>query len=306
MTVRGFSASEMRVRVQEALEADTNYSVSVLGNDRLRLARSFHPNWAIVLTVLTAPLVGLGLLFLLIKRTESCDVVVVDGPTSAVLTVTGRLLPTTAATLQEVSQRDPRGGPRATQSDSIPAASTRRSTPAPPPRVAAPPSGVRTEHSLLAPPPKIDEPAGKRWATTVQVGRERSDPTESSDDSTRCPEDATRARGAQPVRRPVGLCINGSTAIDLLPGRPVYVGRDPSGDGDCIALGDGDLRVSKTHLRVWLDGTEVRFVDLHSTNGSVLIAPGGVELRATPGEANVLQAGSVVRFGDQVLEVAQR
>jgi FHA domain len=71
----------------------TGYSVVATGPNRFRLARTYRPMWASVMALATAVFVGLGLFFLLVKRTESGDAVVVEDRTGVKLRLTGALHP---------------------------------------------------------------------------------------------------------------------------------------------------------------------------------------------------------------------
>lgn len=71
----------------------TGYSVVATGPNRFRLARTYRPMWASVLALATAVFVGLGLFFLLVKRTETGDAVVVEDRSGVKLRLTGALHP---------------------------------------------------------------------------------------------------------------------------------------------------------------------------------------------------------------------
>ena len=59
--------------------------------------------------------------------------------------------------------------------------------------------------------------------------------------------------------------------------------------------------ISRTHLEVAPDGWQIVVTDLHSTNGTTLIRPGGYDQqRLTPGEPVPVQLGSVLELGDGV------
>lgn len=71
----------------------TGYSVVATGPNRFRLARTYRPMWASVMALATAVFVGLGLFFLLVKRTETGDAVVVEDRSGVKLRLTGALHP---------------------------------------------------------------------------------------------------------------------------------------------------------------------------------------------------------------------
>lgn len=302
----GFSAAELRRRIDEVLAEDPHYHVASLGTDRFRLARSYRPTWALVLTVLTAPIVGLGLLFLLVKRTESCDVVIVDGPTSAVVTITGRLLPTTLTAVKEAA--DHRSVDHINEyvpdRPRSPSPSTERVARTDPVPVGPAPSLPLDSSPRPRPgPDRHRAPAPLRKPPTPQPAMTHATPAPAAPMDMNLPEDATRARPARTRPATITLRLNGSVVGAITPHRPVYVGREPLGDGDCVPVGDDALGVSKTHLCVWTENSEICIRDLHSTNGTTIVGPNGQVRSALPGESAILQSGDIVHFGGQTLEV---
>ena len=81
------AASERFVQVSMA----HGYTVVASGPNRFRMARTYRPKWALIVAVATAAFVGLGLLFLLVKRTETGDVVVSEDRAGVRLRLTGAL-----------------------------------------------------------------------------------------------------------------------------------------------------------------------------------------------------------------------
>jgi hypothetical protein len=85
----------------------------------------------------------------------------------------------------------------------------------------------------------------------------------------------------------------------------VLVGRRPAPstaypDAQLIEVDDGT--VSKTHLRLERDGEDWSVTDLHSTNGTVLIASDGAEREIAPGAAH--RAPARLLLGDAELRLA--
>lgn len=72
---------------------DHGYAVVAVGPNRFRIARVYRPTWAIVSAALTTVLCGIGLLFLLVKNTETGDAVVVQERTGVKLRLNGSLRP---------------------------------------------------------------------------------------------------------------------------------------------------------------------------------------------------------------------
>src|SRR5581483_4202962 len=75
-----------------AFDATGGYRSAQLGPDAHQFVRVYRPTWALVLGVLLLPAFGLGILLFFVHRTESCAVTIVEGPTGAVVTISGRLL----------------------------------------------------------------------------------------------------------------------------------------------------------------------------------------------------------------------
>src|SRR5215213_6889694 len=109
------------------------------------------------------------------------------------------------------------------------------------------------------------------------------------------------------IHRPV-LCVlqasDGTTAdVD----RAVLVGRAPDPDRSnfkaprLMSVQSPGHDISRTHVEVAPEGWQVIAIDLNSTNGTVLIRPGGNERQQlAPGEHVPVQPGSVLDLGDGV------
>jgi hypothetical protein len=109
------------------------------------------------------------------------------------------------------------------------------------------------------------------------------------------------------IQRPV-LCVlqasDGTTAdVD----RAVLVGRAPDPNRSnfkaprLMPLQSPGHDISRTHVEVAPEGWQVLATDLNSTNGTVLIRPGGYERQQlAPGEHVPVQPGSVLELGDGV------
>jgi hypothetical protein len=81
------AAAEMFVRVS----SEAGYTVVATAPNRFRLARVHRPTWASFLAVATAVFAGLGLLFLLVKRTEAGEGAIVEDRSGVKLRLTGGL-----------------------------------------------------------------------------------------------------------------------------------------------------------------------------------------------------------------------
>jgi hypothetical protein len=108
----------------------------------------------------------------------------------------------------------------------------------------------------------------------------------------------------QRVTRPVlgGLRLPTGEVVPL--DRGVVIGRKPTpvpGSNDwphLVHLPSGQSFVSRLHLHVELDGWDVLARDLNSRGGSTLTAPGRETVRMHPGEAYVLEPGTVIDLAE--------
>jgi hypothetical protein len=81
----GLGAEMATELTHAALAARPGLSVHGLAPGRISVARTRRPRWALLLCAATCWLAGLGFLFLLVRRTESGEVVVSDGPRGCVV-----------------------------------------------------------------------------------------------------------------------------------------------------------------------------------------------------------------------------
>lgn len=103
--------------------------------------------------------------------------------------------------------------------------------------------------------------------------------------------------------RPVGsirLVFDDGTRYDLVGG--AIIGRDPVVPETeptlrRLSVVDPSRSVSKTHLKVTVQGEAVLVEDLHSTNGTRITPPTGESLSLTPGTPELAEPGSSVVFG---------
>ena len=96
-------ASEQVVRVGEL----QGYTVVASGPGTFRLVRSTRPKWAVALAVLFAPALGLGLLFLLIRKNESGVVTVFEDRAGVKARVIGAIDPALVQFLAQPEQASP-------------------------------------------------------------------------------------------------------------------------------------------------------------------------------------------------------
>jgi len=112
-----------------------------------------------------------------------------------------------------------------------------------------------------------------------------------------------------PVPRPVLGVLRTSLGDLITLDRGVLMGRNPRTDfagteGEerphVVKLPSADGDISRTHLRVTLDGWHVLVTDLNSTNGTLITLPGRESQQLRPGEPVPIQPGTVVTLADGI------
>jgi hypothetical protein len=130
------------------------------------------------------------------------------------------------------------------------------------------------------------------------------------------PQNATHCRtcdtpiapqGPQLVPRPVLAVLRSSDGTKADVDRAVLIGRAPSAQRSSaraprlMTLPSPGHDISRTHVEIVPEGWQIVVTDLHSTNGTVLVHPDGVNRQQLiPGEPVPVQWGSVVELGDEV------
>jgi hypothetical protein len=152
-----------------------------------------------------------------------------------------------------------------------------------------PPDGSSTESLILA----ADCPSG------------HSNPPAAS--NCRICGAAIPPQGPRLVRRPVLCVLRASDGTTAEVDRAVLVGRAPDPDRSnfkaplLMSLQSPGHDISRTHVEVAPEGWQVVATDLNSTNGTVLVRPGGYERQQlAPGDHVPVQPGSVLELGDGV------
>jgi len=114
-------------------------------------------------------------------------------------------------------------------------------------------------------------------------------------------------QGPQFVAYPVLAVLRASDGSSAQLDRPVLIGRAPSTDRSdnraprLMTVPSPNHDISRTHLEVAPDGWQIVATDLNSTNGTILVRPGGVDRQQlAPGEPVPVQVGSVIELGDGV------
>jgi pSer/pThr/pTyr-binding forkhead associated (FHA) protein len=117
------------------------------------------------------------------------------------------------------------------------------------------------------------------------------------------------------VPRPILGVLRLSLGDVITLDRGVVMGRNPSADftgphdfggpgGEerphVVKLPSSDGDISRTHLRVTLDGWHVLVTDLNSTNGTLVTLPGRDPQQLRPGEPVPIQPGTLVTLAEGI------
>lgn len=264
VNVAGSSAADVSARVAMALARTEAYQLVELGPARHQVVRAYRPTWALVVGTFCLPLFGLGLLFLLVRRTESCTIAALHGPVGLVLSIDGRLL---KLHVDDARRAALDHGSR------TPAQASQTSSPEP---------GL---HSPIVVPPAATAPAS---VPGLDVTVARGKPLTSR------PEQLA-------LRLSDGRCLPLVGRVVI--GRDPAYSASGRVEETLVSIDDPSMSLSKTHLVVRADGGRVLVEDLHSTNGTEVAPPGGERQALTPGQPAGLTAGSRLHFGGHVAEV---
>ncbi len=83
----GVGAEQATQTLLEVLGARDGYTVHLVAPGRINLAVSRRPGWAVLACLATVWIAGLGLFFLLVRRTEAGEIGITDGPRGCVVTL---------------------------------------------------------------------------------------------------------------------------------------------------------------------------------------------------------------------------
>jgi FHA domain len=115
------------------------------------------------------------------------------------------------------------------------------------------------------------------------------------------------AQGPQFVAYPILAVVRASDGTSAELDRPILIGRAPSTDRTnsraprLMTVPSPNNDISRAHLEVAPDGWQIVVTDLNSTNGTILVRPGGGDRQQlAPGEPVPVQVGSVIELGDGV------
>jgi hypothetical protein len=114
-------------------------------------------------------------------------------------------------------------------------------------------------------------------------------------------------QGPQLVGPPVLAVLRASDGTSAEVDRPVLIGRAPSSDRSSsrtprlMTVPSPNHDISRTHLEVAPDDWQIVVTDLNSTNGTILVGPGGTDRQQlAPGESINIPVGSRMELGDGV------
>jgi hypothetical protein len=109
--------------------------------------------------------------------------------------------------------------------------------------------------------------------------------------------------GARPAASPSASLRMPDGALEAI-GRDVVLGRAPSVSQvsggrlpRLITIGAGDPDISRSHVRIAVEGDTVVITDLHSRNGTHVVPPGKPPVKLRAGEPTPVLAGTVVDLG---------
>src|SRR5512133_165102 len=161
----------------------------------------------------------------------------------------------------------------------------------------------------LVPPPTADQepspPAPDGAILAVLCPKGHASPPDST--SCRVCGSPVGTQGAQLVGPPVLAVLRASDGTSAEVDRPVLIGRAPSSDRSSsrtprlMTVPSPNHDISRTHLEVAPNDWQIMVTDLNSTNGTILVRPGGTDRQQlAPGESVHIPVGSVMELGDGV------
>lgn len=167
------------------------------------------------------------------------------------------------------------------------------------------PSRASTPEAIIesAPPPDADR-------DTADIPPAPAEPTPLIDATGPAGSDDTR-RISSPAEIPVVfelLLDDGekwTLAASNIIGRAPSSGEDSVGDAQLIEIVDPSQSVSKSHARLVIESGVASVVDLHSTNGTVVVLPDGERVSVDPDSRVTIPAGASVEIGERRLVIRQ-
>jgi hypothetical protein len=107
------------------------------------------------------------------------------------------------------------------------------------------------------------------------------------------------------IALPIHALLRATDGATVTLDRPVLIGRAPAADPAAVpaprllTVQSPSQDISRTHLRVAFVDGQITVTDLHSTNGTIVVAPSsGTQQRIAPGGTVEVELGSVLELGD--------
>ncbi|MCC6434168.1 MAG: FHA domain-containing protein [Acidimicrobiales bacterium] len=252
------------------------YDVTATGPGSFRLVRSSRPRWAVAGAVLGAPIAGLGLLLLLVRRRQEALVTVYEDRAGTKIRIVGRLDEQLLAHLDRPADRPEQVAPAAMS-----------------------PVAAAVREIDLRPAPPAD--LGGDLISGVPGGS--STPIEPQPETELASElEHTVARPLRSTAEPLAVQLPDGTCIPV--GHGLVIGRAPVPPPGPMAsltpLPCAEPSLSKTHVALQPAPGGVIVTDLHSTNGTLLRTPAG-DLPCEPGRPTPARRGTVVHAGELAL-----
>lgn len=119
-------------------------------------------------------------------------------------------------------------------------------------------------------------------------------------------DDQSRAAAPEPVHsESIGVVLDSGSRLEVA--TSLLIGRAPANkEGEehpLFAWPDLSRSVSKSHALIEWSGTVLWVTDLHSSNGTTLVGPGGERQLLVPGLRGAATAGWTIELGERTLEV---
>lgn len=288
--VRGLGlgrASEALVRIA----TDHGYLVAASGPNRFRLARTFRPMWANVCALIFAPLFGSGLFFLLVKKSEACEGIVLEDRSGVRINLTGAVDPalfvalhSTLSDPNSVAPVVPAPTAFAPQQSFTPQQSStqQQSSPDQQPLASQP---VAASHYL--PTPRAANPAPASFVAPLEDDRTMT---------------VAQLAAMRTTAAPALQFIDGRT---VAVGAGLIIGRSPEADqqmpsAELFSFNDPSL--SKTHASFGVTPHGIWVRDHHSTNGTT-VKLNGSTTACQPGARVDVPVGAAVVIGEVYVSV---
>lgn len=305
VTVHAFGVGDASARVVAAAQ-EQGYSVAATGPGQFRMIRQRRPVWAVVAAILTLPILGIGLLFLLVKQTDSGSVSVFEGRDGTKVRVVGSIDDEVVGSVMSPASRGPVARAESHENDAGAA------SPGVPPDSVSPNRGPRNSRRSTPLPPEAESSSVPASPAVPPVSNSRM----SGDAS---PFAAARGQASPSVHadskttgvRPSSTLRAGCVAIELPDGRSVPLSggivigrfpRSPNGNTAMMEVPYPDSSLSRTHLVIESTDSGVAVTDLHSTNGTTIVE-GGLSRGCPPGEAVGVTPGAEIRAGDVAIHL---